>query len=223
MSRAVDRINRFIAPSRFCAEKHAEYGFSRDIDVVPYFVPEVDSKKSKSPHPRAYFLFAGRLEDYKGVQSILPQFAGKGSSDLVVVGSGPYEVELRERARSMPRVHFVGWVAPEAMGPYYDHALAVIVPSMTYETFGLVQVEAFAHSTPAIVNNLGPLPAINRQAGCDLVYDDLVELSAHLQALSGDECRRAKIGVSAREAYSKYWTASTHLDAYESLITSAKC
>ena len=44
------------------------------------------------------------------------------------------------------------------LGTLYFHALACIVPSITYETFGMIIIEAFARSTPVIVRDLGGLP-----------------------------------------------------------------
>jgi glycosyltransferase involved in cell wall biosynthesis len=62
------------------------------------------------PHSRPYFLFVGRLEEIKGLQNLIPEFAGPGAYDLIVVGSGTYERNLREQARNMSRVKFAGWI-----------------------------------------------------------------------------------------------------------------
>lgn len=46
------------------------------------------------------------------------------------------------------------------LGTLYFHALACIVPSITYETFGMIIIEAFARKTPVIVRDLGALPEV---------------------------------------------------------------
>ena len=56
------------------------------------------------------------------------------------------------------------------LGRLYYHALACIVPSVAYETFGLVVIEAFAQKTPAIVRDLGALPEVIQESGGGFVY-----------------------------------------------------
>ena len=80
MERKADNVDAFISPSAFSAEKHKEFGFPRDLDVVPYFLPDPDSgaeSQEDDPadaQPRPYFLFVGRLEKIKGLQDVFPHF-----------------------------------------------------------------------------------------------------------------------------------------------------
>ncbi len=223
MRRMLTHLDQLVAPSRFCAAKHAEYGLTQPIEVLPYFVPLVEpSTPLDRPHSNPYFLFVGRLEDYKGLQDVLPLFEGNGDFDLLVVGSGPFESQLRAQANAMPRVRFTDWINPDNLGPYYANALAVIVPTLTYETFGLVQVEAFSHGTPAIVSNVGALPEINREAGGGLTYTNRLELTAHLERLSKDARLRQDLGDRGRETFLQKWTPRAHLAAYEALINKAQ-
>ena len=158
LEQSIKDVDLFLTPSHFCREMHRSRGFQREMQVLPYFVPRVEGESDgtgDSPHSRPYFLFVGRLEKIKGVQEILHHFQGPGDYDLVVVGGGLYQRQLHEQAAGMSRVRFVGWLNPSDVGRYYRHAVAVVVPSVTYETFGIVIIEAFAYGTPAIVHNLG--------------------------------------------------------------------
>ena len=152
LEQCVREIDLFLTPSHFCREMHRSRGFQQEMRVLPYFVPRVEREPDsagESPHSRPYFLFVGRLEKIKGVQEILHHFQGPGDYDLVVVGGGLYQRQLHEQAAGMPRVRFVGWLNPSDVGRYYRHAVAVVVPSVTYETFGIIIIEAFSHRTPA--------------------------------------------------------------------------
>ena len=57
-------------------------------------------------------------------------------------------------SENLPHVHFLGHLQSQELKCLYKGAIAVIVPSLCYETFGLVSIEAFS-KTPAIVRNLG--------------------------------------------------------------------
>jgi glycosyltransferase involved in cell wall biosynthesis len=224
MERMTRRLDCIFAPSQFCADKHAEFGFQLPMEVLPYFLEPIKPSVSEPgrPHERPYFLFVGRLEPYKGVQEILPAFGGEGDYDLLIVGGGRYESELRRRAEGMKRVRFAGWKNQDDIGPYYRHALAVVVPSTTFETFALVQIEAFARETPVIVHDLGALPEVARGARGGLVYRDREELDSQLSFLSQDEEARLAMGRRGYEAYLEKWTPEAHLSAYHRAIERAR-
>ena len=186
---------------------HRSRGFQQEMRVLPYFVPRVEREPDsagESPHSRPYFLFVGRLEKIKGVQEILHHFQGPGDYDLVVVGGGLYQRQLHEQAAGMPRVRFVGWLNPSDVGRYYRHAVAVVVPSVTYETFGIIIIEAFSHRTPAIVHDLGSLPEIVEQSGAGFIYRSQDELRQQMDRLAADPqtppgTRRARVPGTHRE------------------------
>src|SRR2546422_1998737 len=48
---------------------------------------------------------------------------------------------------------------------YYRHAIALIVPSVCFETFGIILIEAFQQATPVIARRIGPFPEIVSQCG----------------------------------------------------------
>ena len=216
-------MDAFLAPSRSCAEMHRARGFRRPMEVLNYFVPPPEtSEPAASPHPRPHFLFVGRLEKYKGLQDLLPLFEGEGGYDLLVVGSGGYEPKLRAQAAGMPRVHFAGWVSQTRIDPYFRHALAVVAPSVTYETFGLVLIEAYARATPVIARALGPLPEVVEDGQGGLVFHDSAELRGHLERLAGDEALRRKLGAQGHAAYLEKWTPDLHISRYLEIIDEAR-
>jgi glycosyltransferase involved in cell wall biosynthesis len=218
-------IGQFCSPSRFTRDMHHQRGFPYPIEVLPYFLDRVDAdwqSPGPPPHPRPYFLFVGRLEKIKGVQNILPEFAGAGEYDLLVLGNGTYEEELKRRASGMSRVRFLGWVGQDRIGSYYRHALGVMVPSITYETFGIIIIEAFARQTPVIVNNLGALPEVVEDSGGGFVYRAPEELRAAMRRLATEPELRREQGSRGYEAFCRYWTTEPHLDLYFRLIEKAR-
>ena len=238
LERAAAHVDLFLTPSRFSREEHRRRGFRPRMEILPYFASPLgggsngssggpsakdrrdakDSTLRGSPHPRPYFLFVGRLEKIKGVQEVLPHFRGPGDYDLLVVGAGRYESELHRQAAGMERVRFVGWKNQNQLGDYYRRALGVVVPSVTYETFGIVVIEAFAHSKPVIVNDLGALPELVGESGGGFVYRGKQQLGEQLDRLARDEDLRQCLGSRGNEALREKWSAGPHIDRYESLI-----
>ncbi len=222
--RAAKAIDQFLSPSRFTRDMHRSRGFPFPIEPLPYFLGRVDQdwmSPAPRPHARPYFLFVGRLEKIKGVQNILSEFAGEGAYDLLISGSGDYEEELRRQAGGMARVHFLGWLPQDRIGPYYYHALGVIVPSITYETFGIILIEAFARQTPVIVNDLGALPEVVYDSGGGFVYRTAEELRRSMQTLAGQPELRREMGEKGYQAFCRFWSAEPHLDLYFRFIREA--
>ncbi len=78
---------------------------------------------------------------------------------LVVVGSGPYETQLRAvagRLRLGRSVQWAGFLPDDELKALVASADAVVVPSL-YEPFGLVALEAAATGVPLAVSDTGGL------------------------------------------------------------------
>jgi glycosyltransferase involved in cell wall biosynthesis len=177
-SRSVDQ---FVAPSRFTAQMHAQRGFVQPVAHLPYFIERTDQDwKAPGPRPqeRPYFLFVGRLELIKGLQSLISLWYRVAEHDLLVAGTGGFEPELRAMAASNPRIKFLGPQSQDQLGKLYFHAVACVIPSITYETFGMIIIEAFARKTPVIVRDLGPFPEAVQESGGGFVYRTDEELLA---------------------------------------------
>ena len=222
LERQLHHIDLFIAMSEFSREKHREFGFSRPMAVLPCFLPPSDevpaSGGGERPHARPYFLFVGRLERIKGVQDILPEFAGDGDTDLLIAGEGEFGSALREQAATMPRVHFLGRVASEALGPYYAHAIALIVPSICFETFGIILIEAFRQSTPVIARRLGPFTEIIEASGGGALFSNRRELSVAMTRLSTDRAYRDATAAAAHTSFGERWREDVVVPHYLALI-----
>ena len=223
LDRQLRHVDAFIAKSEFSRDKHRAFGFPRDMDVVPYFLPDLPLSAGKgegAPHPRPYFLFVGRLEKIKGVQDVIPAFAGESGPDLLIVGSGEYEAELRRQATGHPRVHFTGRLEPEQISAYYRHARALIVPSLCYETFGIILIEAFRGGTPVIARKIGPFPEIIARGG-GMMFEDERELRQAIAALGTDDERRDALAREARTAFETNWQERVVIEQYLDVVRRA--
>jgi len=176
---------------------------------------------ASSPHPRPYFLFVGRLERIKGLDDVIPVFSDYTDADLLVVGSGEYGDQLRNLADNNPRIEFLGRIDPEQLKRYYRHALALIVPSICFETFGIILIEAFQNGTPVIARRIGPFPEIVNKSSAGLLFEDPLELLKAMRAIQHDPALRADLIRNGKESFSTYWSEDAVLPAYFDVLRRA--
>ena len=224
LQHAVGHLDALISPSRFSINKHREMGLNTDFVHIPNFLPRADTATHApvaTPDPtsdRPFFLVVGRLEKSKGVQRAIEVFAEFHEADLLIVGSGPYASELATMADSHTHIRMPGAMSYDALVMLYRRAVAVIVPSIWYEPFGLIVIEAFAQQTPVIVNNAGALPELVADSDGGIVYNTTEELKRAVTRLLQSPDHRNTLGQNGYQAYLARWTEKQHLDQYLGLI-----
>ncbi|HEU4565818.1 MAG TPA: glycosyltransferase family 4 protein [Gemmatimonadaceae bacterium] len=232
LERQIEHVDAFIALSRFSRAKHHEFGFAREMEVLPGFLPDPGAEEiartraalaappagAESPHPRPYFLFVGRLERIKGLDDVIPVFERHPDADLLIAGDGTHRAALERIARGNPRVRFLGTQSQEALARYYAHAIASIVPTRGFETFGFVVIEAFRRGTPVICRRMGPLPELVEQCGGGETFSTPDELLQALQRLQHLPDRRATLARAAFEGFLANWTESAVLPRFFDLL-----
>ena len=223
LERNLGHVDTFIAQSQFSRDKHREMGFPRDMVIVP---PILDDEPlahpvPASPHPRPYFLYVGRLERLKGLDDVIPVAREYADADLVIVGDGTHRAALEAIAGGSERVRFVGRVPTEQLDPYYSHALAVLVPSEGYETFGFVAIEAFRRSAPVIARRQGPLVEFVESSGGGELFITPAELRDQMRRMQSDASRRHALGRAGRAAFVDLWSEQAVMPRYLAVIERA--
>lgn len=222
-------VDLFLMPSRFALERHRADGLQRPLTVLPHFVPEPGDEPdsntdaltvSPGDDERPYFLFVGRLEKLKGVQDLLRLFADYSEARLLIAGDGELRAELESQARGLSHVRFLGSVHPGRLVDLYRGALAVLVPSLCYEVFNLIPIEAFAQGTPAIVRDLGATPELVRDSGAGFTFETLEQCRAALERLRTEPGLRDELGRKGRLAWEQRWTEDVHMERYLALVES---
>jgi glycosyltransferase involved in cell wall biosynthesis len=210
-------VDAFISPSRFTRRMHHERGFARPIEHVPYFVPLAEiaqPPEEASPHPRPYFLFVGRLEKIKGVQNLFPVFKNYPHADLLIAGTGNYEADLKTMAEGMTNVQFLGSLPQARLRALYRHAIGLLVPSICYEVFGIIILEAYMQRTPVIANDLGGLQEVVEESQGGFLYRTPEELIAAMERLRTQPALRREMGERGWQKYVERWTEEAHLGMY---------
>jgi glycosyltransferase involved in cell wall biosynthesis len=216
-------------PSRSTIDQHRRRGFDYPMRQLPYFLPldeataAAPSGPIEGPRPgRPYFLFVGRLVKLKGAQTLIEAFRRYGDADLLIAGDGIYGDELRRQAEGLEHVRFLGRVHPDALRGLYAGATAVLVPSLVYETFGFITLEALAQRTPVIATELGAVGELARESGGGITYRGEEELIAAMERLRTKPGLRDELGERGHAAFVERWSAEPHLEQYLDAIAEAR-
>jgi glycosyltransferase involved in cell wall biosynthesis len=182
------RFPRLIAASRFLADAMG------GATVVPTPVPIPEEVAAGGDA----VLFAGRLSSEKGIDEFLAATEGL---PRVIVGAGPIDVP-----------ESVGAVAD--VGPYYERAAVVVVPSRR-EGYGMVVREAMAHGCAVVATAVGGLRDAVEDGVDGLLVPprDVPSLRAAVERLLADGELRARLGAAARAKAEREWSRAAAGDA----------
>ncbi len=175
---------------------------------------------------RCCFLFCGKLIAKKQPLGMLEALrlavAAGASCEALIVGEG----ELRGQCEAFVEQHdlpvrFAGFLNQSEIGCAYSASDALVLPSDTGETWGLVVNEAFASGIPALVSD---------QVGChpDLIaagetgwvhpFGDWQTLANQMVTAAADRAQLASMGANARQRIASYSPG----DAAEGLLRAAR-
>ena len=146
---AADRVDHFIANSKYVAKRIKKY-YGRESIVI---YPPIDIEKyrpSSKVEIQDYFLFVSRLVGYKKCDLVVDAFNELGWP-LKVIGQGPEKENLIKKAKS--NIEFLGFLPDEKVVEFYQKAKAFVFAAE--EDFGIVPVEAMAAGRPVIAYRQG--------------------------------------------------------------------
>ena len=167
------------------------------------------------------------LRYYKGLHILLDAISGT-DLPIVVVGSGPIEQELRQRARrlNLSNVLFLGALPEEDKNALFTLCFAVVFPShLRSEAFGISLLEGAMFGKPMISSEIGTgttFVNIDRETGLVVPPSDPEALRRAMTYLFEHPDEAAQMGLKALQRYEKLFTADImvkkYLDLYESML-----
>jgi 1,2-diacylglycerol 3-alpha-glucosyltransferase len=157
--------------------------------------------------PDNYFLCVSRFASKKNLFGLLQAYElyRKNIStpwNLVIVGSGPIETELKKYASEIEGVSFPGFKQFYDLPEYYGLAKCFVIPSSHSEQWGLVVNEAMASGLPVLVSRAcGCCPNLVKEGGNGFSFDplNLEELSRLMGRMSSDEVDLEAMGRASLE------------------------
>ena len=191
-------ITLYLAISSFLKTRLVAAGLSDDrVVVVPNMISIPDPVADAAQG--GYGAFAGRASEEKGIPILLEAARKHPNIPVRIAGHGPLLGELQRAAPA--NVSFPGMMSPEALDAFYRGARFLVVPSVWYETFGLVAVEAMSRGIPVIASRIGGLQELVRDGETGLLFDpgNADDLAGKMLRLWEDPALCGRMGKAARE------------------------
>lgn len=216
-------VNKYIAVSRFYRNKMIEHGFPENrVEYLPNYV-EV-KKYSPSTGDKGYMLYFGRLSEEKGISVLLDAAAITPEIPFCIVGDGPLALESKKKAvdEGLQNVSFLGFKSGEELRALLSEATCVVVPSIWYEAFGLVIIEAFAAGKPAIGSHIGGIPELieHNVDGFTIQPGNAHELAMKVRWIFNNRSKASEMGMEGRRKVEKHFTAEAHYRGLMSIYNS---
>jgi glycosyltransferase involved in cell wall biosynthesis len=208
-----------------------DYGV--DADDITILAPGVDVDRfALRPDPagsKQIVLCVRRLERRMGIDVLIRAWADVVArvpgAELHIIGTGTYEKELHDLARSdqhSDSIVFHGRLDDRSLEEAYTSATCTVVPTLALEGFGLIALESLAVGRPVVVTDCGGLPdAVSGLDSSLIVPAGSVEalaerLTTTLQGArpTGAQCR------AHAETFAWSHVAERHVELYSSLATS---
>lgn len=164
-----DKIDLFICPSDFYRMKLHQAQFTTSKIVTMRNPLPLSTKYEISKENHNYILYFGRLVKEKGVKTLIDA-CQIVNCQLVILGTGPMEAELKEYARDMKNIIFKGFLTGTELERYIKKSLCVVLPSEWYENGPYSAMEAMAWGKPLIVSDNGGLPELVNSGENGYVY-----------------------------------------------------
>jgi glycosyltransferase involved in cell wall biosynthesis len=149
------KINSYVCLTPFAVDLFQQSNFGvlkEQFTVKPNFT--VAPKVLQSIAREEHFLFIGRLSGEKGIETLLHAFKDLPFL-LKIAGDGPLKDLVFNSTKQSGNISYLGNLTNEKVTEELQKTQALIFPSICFETFGLVNIEAFANGTPVIASNIG--------------------------------------------------------------------
>ncbi|QGM44434.1 glycosyltransferase [Methylocystis heyeri] len=190
-------VDTYIALSEFQKNKLIRAGLPGSKIVIK---PNFSERDAIGRGDGRFALYAGRLSPEKGVSTLLDAWKLLDQDiQLTIAGEGP-ESDLVERAAAQDgRINFLGHVSGEQICDLAGRATTLIAPSLCYENFPRVIVEAFSRGTPVICSRFGAMPEIVADGEDGLLFtpSDAADLAEKVKRLFGDPGLRKRMRKAA--------------------------
>jgi len=218
-----EKVDKFIALTSFQKEKFLNSSLKvpeEKFAIKPNFSEDFgDGLEAR----QNFFLFVGRLSHEKGIQTLIEAFK-RVKMPLKVVGDGPLKDFVLKRKSE--NVEFLGRKNKSEVIGLMKQARALILPSLWFEGFPMVIVEAFSTGTPVISSDIGSQAEIVKNGKTGFLFrvgssEDLAQKVSSMLKYQGRELYK-----NARREYLNKYTPEKNfnqlISIYQEVIDARK-
>lgn len=217
-------VDIFHVPSKFYGGKFVEAGIPAAKVRQLYYTIRIDNY-SPQYDSDDYYVYFGRLEEAKGLLTLLHAAEQVRRSQLWLIGEGDHRQQLEELVtkRNLTQVQFLGGKWGEDLKKIISRAKFVIIPSECYDNSPLVVYEAYAMGKPVIGSDIGGIPELIDHQTTGLLFPpgNSEALAAKIRFLLDHPQLVQQYGQNARAKAEQEFSPEVHYEKiyqlYESL------
>lgn len=213
----VNAVDGFIARTYFSRSKLMEGGLPAEkITVVPSCAPEPGPT---SDDRGRFALFVGRLSHEKGIETLLSAWNRyNGLIPLKVAGQGPLKEQVARQATT-ERIEYLGMRPRAEILELMRKAAFLVFPSVWYECFPLVIVEAFACGLPVVASQMGAMGEIieDRRTGLHFEPGNPEDLATKIEWAMSHPAEMVRMRREARNEYLSKYTPERNYEMLKEL------
>jgi glycosyltransferase involved in cell wall biosynthesis len=193
-----NNITLYIAQTEFQKKYLINENFSPErIVVIPNMIDDI--KQMTDSILGHYVGYVGRISHEKGIQTLID--AAASCSQIRFKFAGDYSRMPQLVEQRPPNADPLGQLDSVAINNFYDDCRIVVLPSICYEGFPSVLIEAMIHGKPIICSRIGGLSEIVEDRITGLLFEpgNTEEFSEKIRYLleRPDLCR--EFGQAGRE------------------------
>lgn len=192
------KVNHILLLSKISYEK---YGLLKPKNVGKrvYFclgahVPDVKEFKPEEITENQFHLFFGRIDKYKGIETLFRAFSkcNNHKYKLVVAGSGELtKKEIEVYSQIKKDVLLINrYIRDEEMVWLFRHARSVVLPYIEATQSGIIPI-AYKYGVPVIVSNVDGLTQFVEDEKTGFVCGSEIDYITALQKIENDNARSA--------------------------------
>lgn len=159
---------------------------------------------------RKFFLGVGVDSANKNIARVVDAFiqAKLDGAVLVLTGAKDPRVFGQFNLTDTDGVRMVGYISDQELRALYEHALALVFPSL-YEGFGLPPLEAMTCGCPVVISNQPALLEVCGDAALHCDANDTNQITQHMQALYSNPALRARMTAAGHQRVRRFTWAAT--------------
>jgi glycosyltransferase involved in cell wall biosynthesis len=217
--RLCQRADMIVTVSEFSRQEIGKW-YGADIGVMPIcyeggdhitaFEPDLTVLARLGLQGRKFFMGVGVDSSNKNVVTLVEAFQAAKLDDTMLVLTGARDPRVFGHLTEVQSagVRMVGYVSDQELRALYEHALALVFPSL-YEGFGLPPVEAMTCGCPVVISTQPALLEVCGDTALRCEANDVAAFTRHLRALSDDESLRRRLAIAGHERARRFTWAAT--------------
>ncbi len=225
-----NHVHTFIGISNFILSKHEEFNFIdkkiSQTKVIYNAINPIAKINESAPNEveieKLVFGFIGRITPEKGLDFTVKSFNNLTGNNCKYLIAGKidalYQQEIEKLAKRKELINFLGF---QKQAEFFAKIDVLIVPSLWYEPFGRVVIEALSYGIPVIISNRGGLKELFNNT-CMWMFDpetdELDKILKHLIYEPAEVKEKAKFAKNYAENFTSANIANKYFEAYKEAV-----